>query len=248
MRRSIPLGIVLLFGLALFLAADPSSGSADIPAGPKVRGQTYGDLVRQGHAALQAGEKGTAALYYERALILSDASSSLIRNLKTLREESGADRYDLEVHPLARFVFFMYYYCTRDDLIGMMYFAALLLLLLIGFTTFTGKRIGRVTNIVYGAVIVFIVSCCAGYFYLEYEAGAPNRAVVMAPTPLYARSDVREQPLVLLPETTLVRVVQESTPAGGARLCRVALGNGASGWLRSSEIALIHASGGRQEK
>ena len=242
MKRGMVFGIIFVIGLAtaFSLRAGTSDVRAGAPAAHSTRGggQTYGALVRLGHDALQSGQKGAAALYYERALVLSDSSSVVRRNLRTLREESGADRYDLDVHPLARFAFFMYYYCTRADLIGMMYFATLLLLLLIGFTTFTGRRIGRITNLIYGAVIVFIVSSCVLYFYREHEVRAPDRAVVMAPTPLYARADVHEQPLALLPETSLVRVVQ-----GGDSLCRVALPNGVSGWLLRSEIAMINEPG-----
>jgi hypothetical protein len=245
MKRKMVINITLLFGFAFFGLAGAHSLRADtvyVPAERGIQSQNYGSLVRRGHEALQAGQKGTAALYYERARVLSDASPALRHNLKTLRAESGADRYDLEVHPLARLVFFMYYYCTRADLVSMMYFAALLLFLLIGFTTFTGKRIGRITNLISGAIIVFIVFCCIGYLYREHEVRSPDRAVVMAATPLYARADAGEQPLALLPETSLVRVVQKGG-GEGAKLCRVALPNGASGWLLCSEIAMINDSG-----
>jgi len=225
MMRRVFCALVLLFASAFSLHAGPRAADR----------QSYGDLVRQGHEALQAGQKGLAALCYERASVQSDASPVVRHNLETLRRDCGADRYEIETHPLVRLVFFMYYYCARSDLIGMMYFATLFLLAAVGVSTLTGRKIAWLTNLVYGAAIVFIVLSCGVYLYREREAQARDRAVVVARALLYARPDTREQALTLLAETCLVRVVQR---ADG--LCRIVLPSGVSGWLSDSAIAMIN--------
>jgi len=237
MRRLVPL-ILCLFACGVQPALASSGDTGDTLSAP-----TYGELVRSGHTALQAGEKGRAALYYERARVLSDASKSVRQNLRLLREESGALEFDLPVHPLVRGVFFMYYASSRSDLVAMMYFGTLFLLGFIGYSTFTGRKIAYLTNLVYSVAIVFIVSTCLVYIHREREARAPDRAVILSPVPLYARPDARETALTLLPESSAVRIVGAQSAQGAANsegLIRILLPNGASGYVAASGVARIN--------
>jgi hypothetical protein len=202
----------------------------------------YGSLVRQGHAALMAGDKGRAAYLYEKALVISDASPVVRQNLATLRQECGADQYATPVHPLVKYVFFMYHYCTRSDLIGMMYFASLALLLFMGMTLFSGKKIAWLTNIVYGALMVFILLSCAFFFYRDHELGERDRARLLSPAPLFARADTKEEPLMVLAESSGVRVAAGSGRVNSfdSGMCKIILPNGVSGYVPCQAIAFIH--------
>jgi hypothetical protein len=196
----------------------------------------YGNLVRQGHTLLQAGEKGRAAYFYEKALVISDTSSSVRQNLAAIRKECGADQYAIETHPLVKLVFFMYYSCTRSDLISIMYFAVLALLLFMGITVFTGKKIAWCTHIVCGTLILFILLSCAAFFYREHEAGANDRAVILSPVPLFARTEMQGEPLIIIAEASSVY----GAVSPDSKSCRIVLPNGVSGYVPSQAVAFIN--------
>jgi len=197
----------------------------------------YGNLVRQGHTALQAGDRGRAAYFYEKALVISDASPAVRHNLTALRKECGADQYTIETHPLVKLVFFMYHYCTRADLIAIMYFAALALALFMGITVFTGKKIPWCTHIVYGAFIILILLSCAVFFYREHEMGAHDRAVILSPAPLFARAEMQGEPLTIIAEASDVYGAISPDNTGS---CRIVLPNGVSGYVSRQAVAFIN--------
>jgi len=196
----------------------------------------YGNLVRQGHAALQAGNNGRAAYYYEKALVISDASPNIARNLASLRKESGADQYTIEAHPLVKLVFFMYYSCARSDLISIMYFATLALVVFMGIAVFTGKKNFRGAYIVYGFLIILILLACATFFYRDHESGSHDRAVILSPAPLFARAEMQEEPLIVVAEASSVYGVVSPDN----KSCRVVLPNGVSGYVSRQTVAFIN--------
>jgi len=192
-------------------------------------------LLDEGYNNVRNKEYGRAALAFERALVVSDAFQPLHAALQSIRRQTGADRHEIQVHPLVKALFFLYYSCSMSELVRG------IVILLAAIMVFVGLMIYRkwmkkfVARSILGTMVIFLVASVLSLVYHRFEATSPERAVILDDVDLFARLGTGEAPMVRLPQATAVRQLQRS-----GKMVRIALPGGATGWVDERAVGPVN--------
>lgn len=233
----------LLFGVTVMFAAgaETKSNNSLKPAAGQVGlysqdpAQRFRALLEEGYARLETQQYGRAALAFEKALLITDAFPPLRQNLHKLRQRTGADRYEVHVHPLVRAIFFLYYSCTVTDLTRILIVFTALAAIVTGLLVLYRQARRLLLRVFVAAIYAFLFASMLALLYHHQEALAPERGVMLEETGLFARLGKDEVPLVRLPAATAVRVVQR-----GEGMVRIFLPGGAAGWVQAQTVGIIN--------
>ncbi len=195
----------------------------------------YGLYYNAGGAASMLGDNGTAMLYYERARLIYDGKASLDRNIRIIKSRTGSDRFDFDVHPLAKLFLFFYFHLSRSDIVLclLIFIAFLIIFVNIGlwlrwFKTFWFKFISI-------CCIVIIIVAGVSLFIKTRRATNNRRAIVtLKDASLRAQPGEDSRSIMVFPQATEVHIIEKNN-----EFYRLVLPNGVSGWIKKGDFEFI---------
>ncbi len=184
------------------------------------------DFNRAGVFAKQK-KYGKSVLYFERAKLIYDGYPPLEKNIRLIKQSTGANRFSLEVNGLIKAIFFYYFYFSRYSLVNLIVVITILFLLFLSYG-FYRLLVGKLWFKIVVSLFVFIIGLFAiSYFLKQKKDFNENRAIVIEKVKLFGTKN-RQNSLTTLPEAT--ELIIEKTDGN---IALVTLPSGLSGWVKS---------------
>jgi len=195
----------------------------------------FRSLLNEGYTQVRNREYGRAALAFERALVLTDAFQPVHAALLSIRRYTGADRHEIQVHPLVKALFFLYYSCSISELVMGIVILLAAILVLLGLMIYRRWSKKFLARSILVTLVIFLVASVLSLMYHRHDVTSPERAVILEDVDLFARLGSGETPMVRLPQATAVRQLQRS-----GKMVRIALPGGATGWVEERAVGLVN--------